>query len=62
MNNPHSFNMLPEMTRAQQELQILQKLRIFTVFLNFVEEFNPGHPSPKCLETQARPSLKINTG
>ena len=45
MNIPHSFNMLPEMRRARQELQILRKLRIFTVFVNLVDEFNPGHIS-----------------
>ena len=32
------------MTRSQQELQILQKFRIYAVFVNFVE-FNPGHIS-----------------
>ena len=40
MNIPRSFNVLPEMTRAQQELRIFRKLR---VFLNFVEEFKPEH-------------------
>ena len=44
MNIPRSFNVLPEMTRAQLGLRILRKLRqlrIFAVFANFVEEFNP---------------------
>ena len=34
------------MTMAQQELRILLKLRkawIFSVFVNFIQEFNPGH-------------------
>ena len=43
MKIPRSFNVLPEMTRAQQKLRILRKLPIFAVFVNFVEEFNPGH-------------------
>ena len=45
MNIPRYFNVSPEMTKAQQELGILRKLRIFAVFINFVEEFNPGHIS-----------------
>ena len=50
MNIPCSFNVLPEMKRAQQELRILGKSwLIFAVSINFVEEFNsllfPGHIS-----------------
>ena len=49
MNIPHSFNVLLEVTRAQQELRFLQKLRylqIFAVLVNFGKEsVNPGHIS-----------------
>ena len=46
MNIPRPFHVLPEMTRAQQELQILRKLTIVTNFRSFRryrKEFNPGH-------------------